>query len=150
MKSVRPRLAVHADARAVTAAVAECFIELRGAGLRIKVYDEEAMIGTVLIRVENNARAGEIGCDPVRLLTGIKRNPAHFARLLGVRNIQHGQAVGLRHSCQPPVPDAKRYATVTSRKAVYKAKRRIIAVHAAHQVKPTIKRMHQQALAVIE
>jgi hypothetical protein len=40
MKSVRPRLAVHADARAVTAEVAECFIELRGIGLRIKVYAE--------------------------------------------------------------------------------------------------------------
>jgi hypothetical protein len=32
-------------------------------------HDEEAMIGTVLIRVENDARAGEISGDPVRLLT---------------------------------------------------------------------------------
>jgi len=56
-------------------------------------HDEEAMIGTVLIRVENDARAGEISGDPVRLLTSGATDSAVIAvwlkrwvRLLDLRH----------------------------------------------------------------
>src|SRR5579863_281572 len=89
VKTVRPRLAVHADAWTVAAAVAKALIEFRRAGLGIEVHDEEPVIGTVLIRVEHDPRARGIGRDPVRLLADIEGDAAYFARFLGVGNIQH-------------------------------------------------------------
>ncbi len=67
VESMRPDFAIHADAGDFAVCVAESFVELERAGLRIEVQHEQAVLA-VFAGVGDDAMAVLIGGEPVRLL----------------------------------------------------------------------------------
>jgi hypothetical protein len=86
MKSVGPRLAIHADARTLAAHVAESPVESQGTHLRIEVHHEEAVI-SVFTRVQNDSATILVSGNPVRFLLVLKGDPRHFAYVGQIRNV---------------------------------------------------------------
>jgi len=57
--------------------------------LRIEVHDKKPVIGTLLVRVKDDAGAAGIKRDPVRLLPNIEGGAAHLTRMFGLGDIKH-------------------------------------------------------------
>src|SRR5689334_10205839 len=107
-KCVAPLLAIHADAGAIAARIAEVLIDLEGTGGGIKIEQEEAVL-TVLTGVEDEAAAARIGREPVRLLLFVERDARD---LFHVRRAQviDGNGMFVHQRSHPVVTEAERHA----------------------------------------
>ena len=99
---VWPNLPVRADTWLMAPSVTEALVQNHGACPRIEVGDKDATIGHVLAGIQNNPRARGVSGNPVRLLVW-QHDTTHLRRLLGARDVEHGEAVRLQDGLQPPM-----------------------------------------------
>jgi hypothetical protein len=78
VKSVPPRLTVHAAAGLAAASIAETAVESQGTRLRIEVHQEAAVI-SVFAGVQNDPATIRISGYPVRLLSVVEGDTRHLA-----------------------------------------------------------------------
>jgi hypothetical protein len=95
------------------------FVQNQSARLEIEINDEDAAIGHVLAGIQHNPCTGGVSGNPVGLLVW-QYEATHLMRPLGLRDIEHGEAMRLRDGLQPPVPQPQRHAAAPSRAIVRK------------------------------
>ena len=102
LRTMGPRLAVHAHSWPLRSGIAKTLVEGQGTGSRIAVDDKKAVL-TVLARVQHDAAAIGVGCNPVGQLLVIKGDAGDLADVVQIGDVVSSQRVSREQGLNPLV-----------------------------------------------